>query len=344
MRWWLHLTLSGLSIAVSNGVTISAESGHAARSSASLDRTDSSGRPSSSAQVFLSQKGSNNPIKDAMDKVKGAVDSIEDKLKEVTKEHVERPLMKKINIVRTKLCWKRHNLPEHEACIKFLGIVCEKESTGKGICTNFKEMMEERCRKEEDEELKHLVCDTVVKLGGELPKEEEPNTTVTTTEAEKEEPPETTLEETTTPEPVTTSEAPAPAPKEEIKEEEPEPEVEEKADTDGDEYPDEEDAFPKDPKEWKDSDSDNIGDNADPFPNDPDKPVVLDKVVKPLPEQGYDEVSRGEKVKHSNKGTYTGDWRKEWPERDERHEESIERICRENPDNDWCQKKLKRGL
>ena len=42
-------------------------------------------------------------------------------------------------------------------------------------------------------------------------------------------------------------------------------------DTDGDGIPDEDDAFPMDPLEWKDSDKDSRGDNSDAFPNDPDE-------------------------------------------------------------------------
>jgi len=42
-------------------------------------------------------------------------------------------------------------------------------------------------------------------------------------------------------------------------------------DTDGDGYPDDEDAFPRDRTEWKDSDGDTVGDNADAFPNNGDE-------------------------------------------------------------------------
>jgi hypothetical protein len=44
-----------------------------------------------------------------------------------------------------------------------------------------------------------------------------------------------------------------------------------KEDTDGDGYPDEQDAFPEDPNEWKDTDGDNYGDNSDIFPYDPNE-------------------------------------------------------------------------
>jgi hypothetical protein len=42
-------------------------------------------------------------------------------------------------------------------------------------------------------------------------------------------------------------------------------------DSDNDNYPDEIDAFPYDPKEWNDTDGDNYGDNIDAYPNDPTK-------------------------------------------------------------------------
>ncbi|MDD1768315.1 MAG: hypothetical protein LUQ27_07130, partial [Methanomassiliicoccales archaeon] len=41
-------------------------------------------------------------------------------------------------------------------------------------------------------------------------------------------------------------------------------------DSDGDGYPDSQDAFPDDPNEWRDSDNDGIGDNSDSSPYDLD--------------------------------------------------------------------------
>jgi len=79
--------------------------------------------------------------------------------------------------------------------------------------------------------------------------------------------------------------------------------------------PDLEDAFPYDATEWKDSDGDGVGDNKDPYPNDSfcwRKPCY-NKVVKPLPEQGFDDQSPKKHVEHDNMETWTGDWMKEYP-------------------------------
>ncbi len=47
-------------------------------------------------------------------------------------------------------------------------------------------------------------------------------------------------------------------------------------DSDGDRWPDINDQFPLDPKEWVDSDNDGVGDNADPFPDEPTQWSDLD--------------------------------------------------------------------
>jgi len=124
-------------------------------------------------------------------------------------------------------------------------------------------------------------------------------------------------------------------------------------DTDGDGIIDSKDTFPGDATEWKDSDGDGVGDNKDPFPNDPNcftdpcqkksgkdgkdgKMGNLNKVVRPMPEQGYNEHSPKRLVGHNNGKSWTGDWREEWPSAQETEKESIMRICKENPSNVWC--------
>eukprot|EP00929_Paragymnodinium_shiwhaense_P050172 TRINITY_DN25286_c0_g1_i1.p1 TRINITY_DN25286_c0_g1~~TRINITY_DN25286_c0_g1_i1.p1 ORF type:complete len:1019 (+),score=433.11 TRINITY_DN25286_c0_g1_i1:151-3207(+) len=99
-------------------------------------------------------------------------------------------LMSKINLLRTKMCWKRHNLPEHEPCLKFLGIVCEKQSTGEGICKKFTKLVENNCEKlvldpeHADPGLKKVHCETAHKLN---PDFEEPDPDQDEYEEEKEE-------------------------------------------------------------------------------------------------------------------------------------------------------------
>jgi len=118
-------------------------------------------------------------------------------------------------------------------------------------------------------------------------------------------------------------------------------------DTDGDGVQDKEDAFPADASETKDSDLDSVGDNKDPYPHDGNcfqdgQPCPFNKAEKPLPEQGFDEHSPKKQVEHDSMHTWTGDWREEWPAYSETEQESLMRICADNPDNSWCQKYLNR--
>jgi hypothetical protein len=60
-----------------------------------------------------------------------------------------KPLMARINVLRTQLCWRRPNLWEHEKCLRFLGIHCMKESTGEGICRKLHRGAREHCSAED---------------------------------------------------------------------------------------------------------------------------------------------------------------------------------------------------
>lgn len=64
----------------------------------------------------------------------------------------------------------------------------------------------------------------------------------------------------------------------------------------------------------------------------------LDKVIRPLPVQGYNEFSHGANgsVMHEDSKTLTSDWRMEWPDLPETEGRSVERICEDQPDHDWC--------
>ncbi|MCG2825186.1 MAG: right-handed parallel beta-helix repeat-containing protein [Thermoplasmatales archaeon] len=83
-------------------------------------------------------------------------------------------------------------------------------------------------------------------------------------------------------------------------------------DSDGDDIPDNEDAFPDDSSEWADSDDDGVGDNSDAFPNDP-------AASKDSDSDGYpDEWNTGKSEEDSTTGlkldAYPNDatkWKKE---------------------------------
>jgi len=97
-----------------------------------------------------------NPVKDIFNKVKESMGG------------ATKPLMEKINIVRVNMCWKRPNLIEHTSCLKFLGVLCQKESTGEGICHRFATFVEKGCISEDVAlpELKHLLCSLAHTLEG----------------------------------------------------------------------------------------------------------------------------------------------------------------------------------
>jgi len=85
----------------------------------------------------------------------------------------KKPLMKKINVLRTELCWKRPNLMKHEKCLRFLGISCFEESTGLGICHDFTEDVTQACKSETDPEWKDDYCALADALSDSYGEEEE---------------------------------------------------------------------------------------------------------------------------------------------------------------------------
>jgi len=72
--------------------------------------------------------------------------------------HLHKPLMSRINALRTQLCWQRPNLWQHQKCLRFLGLHCMKESTGEGICTKFTKEANEKCEKEDDPRWRDDYC------------------------------------------------------------------------------------------------------------------------------------------------------------------------------------------
>merc|ERR1719265_2314789 len=88
--------------------------------------------------------------------------------------HAKKPLMKRINVLRTQLCWKRPNLWEHEKCMRFLGLKCMQESTGEGICKAFTKKADEKCKTApEDAKFKDDYCALAEALADDKDEEDE---------------------------------------------------------------------------------------------------------------------------------------------------------------------------
>jgi len=185
--------------------------------------------------------------------------------------HVKKPLMKRINVLRTQLCWKRPNLWQHEKCLRFLGIHCMKESTGAGICKAFTKKAGEKCKNSDDLHWKEDYCALHEALSDSYGEDEE---------EEEEEEEEDELEhddddEGSHEDGVGTDDdldheldemdrELADHEDEDAKKGGPPPiKARKGADRDGDGVADDQDAFPDDATEWKDTDKDGIGDNAD---------------------------------------------------------------------------------
>jgi hypothetical protein len=203
--------------------------------------------------------------------------------------HVKKPLMTRINVLRTELCWKRPNLMEHEKCLEFLGIKCMKESTGEGICKKFEKKMRDACASAQDPEWKETYCIISEALdeseGIEEEKEKDEHSeeaeAIAGHEGDEEEfvDDDDEIDDDLLADDFSHGGSPAPAPASGVKagaagspaaavaggpagaNGAPAPAA--VSDRDGDGVPDNEDAFADDPSESKDTDGDGIGDNAD---------------------------------------------------------------------------------
>lgn len=62
-----------------------------------------------------------------------------------------------------------------------------------------------------------------------------------------------------------------------------------------------------------------------------------DMKIRPIPSQGLNEYSK-KKVMHKDGTSMTADWGEEWPSRGESVQQTVARICRQNPRNAWCER------
>jgi len=125
-------------------------------------------------------------------------------------------------------------------------------------------------------------------------------------------------------------------------------------DSDGDGIEDSADAFPFDPKcqtaGQKGCEAHNVTAPAL-APNVSAGTTGIDKRLRGLPEQGYNEYEKNKSVIHTDGETHTGDWLSEHiPEskslapviKDLSEADATASICRENPNTMWCRLFLKR--
>lgn len=199
-------------------------------------------------------------------------------------DHVKKPLMKRINVLRTQLCWKRPNLMQHEKCLRFLGIHCMEASTGTGICQKFAKKMSKACKTETDPEWREDYCVLSEALQDSYDVEEEEAADEEAAgeeaadgheELDNEEDEELDHELSEDLEEQDKEILPqkggavgaepkageAGADGKEAKAGEAAKDADK--DSDGDGIPDSKDAFADDPNEWKDTDKDGTGDNSD---------------------------------------------------------------------------------
>merc|ERR1712194_992965 len=99
-------------------------------------------------------------------------DELRKKAEEMVPHDMTRPVMDNINMIRTKMCWQRPNLPQHEKCLRFLGLMCTEGSTGEGICSEYKVLVGESCQEGGADIDKDLMCELAADLGVNVKKDD----------------------------------------------------------------------------------------------------------------------------------------------------------------------------
>lgn len=253
-----------------------------------------------------------------LEKLKNAVNSSLESAKRVggsVKERVERPLMSQISNFRIMMCYQRGDLLRHKECMAFMVEKCSVKSTGQGLCEKLFVYVIKHCQDEDKD-----ACHYAELLGLTVPDKED--------KEEDEHEPEA---------------------KHEL-----EPLMEEMKDPcNGFNNADCEEPCAWDEKKGKglcetplhgdysDTNATNATNATVIVANVTAGPTGIDKKIRGLPKQGYNEYGNGT-VEHKDLETHTSDWGEERPVTDESEEEATARACKKTPDTVWCKLYLKR--
>lgn len=252
-------------------------------------------------------------VKDAAGVVKDTADAIDktDKAAEgIIRDRVtgglkdgEKQLMSSINIFRAAMCTTRPNILEHVKCMKFMTKHCKFETSGEGYCKEYIELLEKGCPvHENDSKYTKEACAWCKSMDCEYH-----------SLVKEEKPAEPMVSEEIEEEKPPVSEegtfevlAPAPAMPETTPAPTPPP--------------------------------------APPAPTTVEKTddgLGVDKKIKHLPPQGYDDWGKPLVPPYVDGESHSKDWRKEWPKADETEDESVMKICLEHPEHAWCKLYIK---
>mmetsp|Transcript_29728 Transcript_29728/g.54470 ORF Transcript_29728/g.54470 Transcript_29728/m.54470 type:complete len:288 (-) Transcript_29728:89-952(-) len=230
------------------------------------------------------------------------------------KHHQKRQKMDEIEVMRAGMCLKRDALLKHDKCIKWFVKVCETKSSGNGSCDKLWDYLANLCSQPNSMTEHKMECtlfkEHEEKMGANKLDESQP--------ANKADSP---VEDAGDPG------AAKEAPKEAVP-------IATEADSqlDASGVP----AASPDQVPQTNAAGALVGAEAKTLAKEP-KQVDYSKKDRKLPEQGYDEHSK-HKVKYNGKTNFPKDWQKEWPRLSESKHQSINRICDDTPDNEWCRR------
>jgi hypothetical protein len=214
----------------------------------------------------------------------------------------KKPMMDRIEVTRTAVCWARKNLIEHEACMTWMVDSCKDEVTGEGYCRKLRKYVKVKCRRGNQKG-----CDYAMELGVQM---QEDDAAAEFSDGDEDGDGVLDADDAFPNNPL------------------------ESKDSDGDNIGDNGDKYPEDASRAhegeKKKDSPTAKRSGKPVPSGLDGSENV-----PLPSQGFNEHST-ELVAHDDRKTMTADWHSEWPMNGGDEETSIKDICADNPNHAWC--------